>query len=225
MKQDWELAGAVLIGVGVSLGIGYFTNLPPIPTVVEMQQSAVTITTDEGTCTGWVKKGTHRVVTAAHCVPDSNTVNVDFGDGIQHRFQAKYKGDANNATAHDVATFTTEDANIKWPVGLSSCTFKPYVGENLAAIGDALALGTAVTFGQVGKTLIDFHEKSGYKYDNDYIGYTGNLYHGMSGGPVVDVKAGCVMGIVEGGVGASEGTSYSVVTPITDLESVDEQGS
>jgi hypothetical protein len=87
----------------------------PPPTLEQKLENVVAVTTDSGYCSGWVLKGTHEVVTAAHCaegLDPTAVLNVDFGDGKKHPFHIQKLGDADDTTGPDIMTLTTSDATI-----------------------------------------------------------------------------------------------------------------
>src|SRR5712664_595330 len=76
--------------------------------VLKEQMSSVVSVYSDGYCSGWVLKGSHQVVTAAHCAPEDVTtpVGVDFGDGVKHKFHVQYIGDTSYKKGPDLMTLT-----------------------------------------------------------------------------------------------------------------------
>jgi len=168
-----------------------------VPSIPQQLANVVSITPQEGEyCSGWVLKGSHTVVTAAHCSPDDMTsvINVDFGDGVNHPFHIQYLGKDTEGGAHlpDLMTLTTNDDSIKWPVGFEVCKFEPYYGEALQLMGGPLGRSKTVSWGHVSNPNRDVSsEDPDY---GSYIQYDGAMFPGNSGGPAIDMEHGCVMG-------------------------------
>jgi len=184
------------------------------PSVVSLQQSVVEITLLGEVCSGYVLKGTQEVVTAAHCLPDDDTavLQVKFqGDNSPHPFHVKKKGDHNFANGPDLALLYTNDTTIKWPVGLPSCSKPGALGDPLAMFGSPLGTSNNVSFGHLSNVAVDLTERlDGAPYAKNFIGYDGQAMPGNSGGPVVNLDTGCVVGVAEAILGANQVSNYGV---------------
>ena len=224
--------GSFLGAVSFGLIVATFThqvmevhNYVPPPTIEQQMKNVVAITTDEAYCSGWVLKGTHQVVTAAHCAPadDTAVLNVDFGDGVKHPFHIQHKGDRNGVTGPDLMTLTTSDTTVHWPAGESVCTFKPYRGEALTMFGGPLAFSWTTTFGYVSQPDSDLMSRvQGLgspmgKFDQHMIQWDGEMWPGNSGGMVIDSDTGCVMGSAEAIYMAGENVGVKFLQPASDL--------
>jgi S1-C subfamily serine protease len=192
--------------VALTLSVGHaayessqYVPPPEAPTLQQEIASTVAITFADGYCSGWVLKGSHTVVTAAHCNEggdNTQVFNVDFGDGKQHPFHIEKLGDNNFVQGPDLMTLTTSDATVPWPAGLAVCTFKPYHGETINLIGGPLGYSWTTSFGKVSYPDRNLDDDVQGPYGH-FIQYDGALVPGNSGGPAIDVETGCVMGVGE----------------------------
>jgi S1-C subfamily serine protease len=216
---------STLLTIAVGVGHGIYEE-SKYPTIEQQMKNVVAITTEGAYCSGWVLKGTHQVVTAAHCAPDDVTavLNVDFGDGVKHPFHIQHKGDTSFATGPDLMTLTTSDTTIHWPVGEAVCTFKPYYGEALTMFGGPLGFSWTAMFGIVSNPKPDFTriETEGMeipKYAHNFIQYSGDMQEGNSGGMVTDDEVGCVMGVAETAI-IQNISRVNFLTPASDLKEI-----
>jgi S1-C subfamily serine protease len=222
----WISTLLVLLTTGcANIGIDH-TNPGPSK-LKEYLANVVDVLPGGGYCSGWVKKATHEIVTAAHCaegLADTAVININFGDGLPHPFHIKRRGDAALANAPDLLTLYTNDRTINWPVGFEVCKFAPYYGEELILMGGPLAFSKSLEYGRVGNPDVDVSEVlSGAKYSKHMIEWNGIMWPGNSGGPAVDIKHGCVIG---SGELAKLVDSYSSVgvnffTPMSDLKVIE----
>lgn len=159
------------------------TATPMISTILK---SNVRIATSDSGCSGWVLKGSHKVITAAHCFGDDLTV--DFGDGKLHPATVEKKGspDGIDLMVLDVP----DEPQTGWPEGLATCTFPPFYGENLTMFGQPLGVPNSVSWGKVSLPDFSFNKRHLIEYD-------GRNLPGNSGGAVVDTEENCVMGVAE----------------------------
>lgn len=200
-------------------------NQNVLPSIEEQLQSVVTLTTGmENYCSGWVLKGEHKVVTAAHCLPNDDptaSVLVDFGDGKPHVFHAEKVGDKFWTRGPDLMVLTTNDTSIKWPTGFEVCKFKAFYGERLRLLGAPLGIANSATTGMVSNPLTALKEDIGVAPWNKLIEFDGQLIPGNSGGPAVDIEENCVMGSAEAirNVAPESGVPFGVnfLTPISEL--------
>ena len=204
------------------------SHVVPPPTLEDMFKNVVAITTTNAYCSGWVLKGSHVVVTAAHCAPDDVTevLAVDFGDGKQHPFHIQKQGDFKLVDGPDLMTLTTSDDTVVWPAGEAVCKFKPYYGEKLTMFGGPLGFSWAASFGHVSRPSVDLTDLMTMtdtpKFAEHMIQYDGAMWPGNSGGMVVDDEVGCVMGsselikTAEPMSGFPDGVKF--LTPASDLD-------
>jgi hypothetical protein len=211
-----------------------FVKTPP-PTIADNIKNVVAITIDDQYyCSGWVKKGTHEIITAAHCAdgsPSEQVFEVDFGDGKKHPFHEKKVGDANLFNGPDLMilyTSSDEDKKIKWPVGFDTCHFPVYYGEPLELFGGPLARSGSVFFGRVGNPSVDLSDQmdGAPTFAKHMIEWDGEMFPGNSGGPAVDVEHNCVVGSAEMSQRADHGMGQNPMgvnffTPISDLERIE----
>lgn len=221
------IAFALLAAIGTHQYVEVHNYVPP-PSLEQTFKNVVAITTSSDYCSGWVLKGSHQVVTAAHCAPEDQTaiMNVDFGDGKLHPFHIQHIGDMMAVTGPDLMTLTTNDTTVPWPAGLAVCTFKPYYGEALTMFGGPLGFSWSASFGNVSNPTVDLTDlmtlNNVPKFATNYIQYDGAMWPGNSGGAAVDDQFGCVMGssdLIRTAApesGFPDGVKFLV--PATDLE-------
>jgi S1-C subfamily serine protease len=200
-----SVLSALLVFGGLVAHMKYESSqyVPP-PTLEQQLDNVVAIQTIGGDyCSGWILKGTHTIVTAAHCVPaDDATLPVAVlfqGDETVRIFHVEKRGDENLKQGPDLMTLTTDtqtQAAIKWPAGLSVCTFKPYYGEHLNLMGGPLAYSSTISGGQVSNPDRNLDDAVQSTFGH-FIQYDGALMPGNSGGPAIDSSQGCVMGVAE----------------------------
>lgn len=201
LKVLTTVALSVLVTMSLLVGhMMYESNqyVPP-PSIKSEIASTVSVYMDDGYCSGWVLKGTHEVVTAAHCAEGGDitqTMMVDFGDGTKHPFHIEKIGDANFSQGPDIMTLTTSDATVPWPVGMAVCTFKPYYGETLTLLGGPLGYEKTATIGTVSHPDRNLDDNVNGPYGH-FIQFSDTVSPGNSGGPAVDTATGCVMGLAE----------------------------
>lgn len=206
-------AGMSVVSAALAVGFSVAAyNHPKVHSLAELQASTVSLQMASGaTCSGWVRQGTHEVVTAAHCVADEpkSPVAVDFHDGTGlHVFVANKIGDINGVKP-DLAVLTTKDDKIKWPEGLPLCNFKPYYLESVFLFGDPLGYQKVITTGNISNPSQAVPQAR----DTPYIQYDGSLTPGNSGGAVVDIKYQCVIASADALLEAPNGDSLKFLEP------------
>jgi len=153
------------------------------------------------------------VLTNAHVVEGADVINVHLSDG--RTIRADLVG---TAPSHDVALVRLRDAKDLTPARLGSSTAMQ-VGDQVVAIGNALALGDAptVTTGIVSakdRTLDD-----GEATLKNLLQTDAAINHGNSGGPLVNA-AGEVIGINTAGIPNAENLGFAIeidaVKPLID---------
>jgi S1-C subfamily serine protease len=182
--------------------VDYINSHQP-PSLMVMQNSVVHIETLDGTvCSGWVLKGSNKVVTAAHCFEGSETngpvnAQVTFNDGSSLVYQVTRMGDP-STVKQDFAELTpVGKAPPASVTGLPVCTSKPYYGEPIIAMGNPLDAKRVITFGHIANPNVQEDPATPPAELNGgmYIDIT--VFQGSSGGPVIDAQQGCVLGSVE----------------------------
>lgn len=223
--------GALAFAIIAALGVHAYAESPNVvtsPTLEQQLGNVVAIQTLGGDyCSGWILKGTHTIVTAAHCVEAQDVVQpvaVLFeGDETIRIFHVQKRGDSELLQGPDLMTLTTDtqtQAAIKWPTGLSVCTFKPYYGEALNLIGGPLAFTSTISFGKVSNPDRNMDDATRSTFGH-FIQLDGALMPGNSGGPAIDSTQGCVMGVAEMLMATEVNNQVfdlAFLTPITELE-------
>jgi S1-C subfamily serine protease len=225
-----SLGALAFLFLMLAFGHGYY-EVNKQPTIAHQLESVVSIYSNYGEnyCSGWVKAGTHTIVTAAHCIPDGDmtaVVVVDFGDGTMHPFHVEYAGkltDDGNERVPDLMTLTTNDPSVKWPAGFDVCLFKPFYGESVELLGGPLGDSKTASFGSIsnpGRELPNLDPND----HTAFLQYDGFLFPGNSGGPVLDRQLGCVVGSAEMLQNAVPGVDYPYgvpfLVPISELDKV-----
>jgi S1-C subfamily serine protease len=212
-KAMLTLVGTLTVVVG-----GMYYLHPKVKALAELQASTVSLTMDNGaTCSGWVLKGSHKVITAAHCVaedaPDAK-VQVDFHDGTgKHLFVPSKVGDV-TGTKPDLAVLVPlPSEKVKWPEGLSVCPFTPYYREPLLMFGDPLGFPQAISGGFVSNPA----QKVIGAREAPYIQYDGALSPGNSGGAAVDVEYQCVIASADALIQSFAGSAVNFLEPASRL--------
>jgi len=175
----------------VTLFVGCTTM--PIPAqqvdLVSLQKNTVVLHTADGvTCSGFVKGGTHTIVTAAHCKGDG--IAADFGDGTLHPLKTVAVGDEDWNKGPDLMTLTSDDMTVPWPKGIPFCEFVPYYGQDIVLMGAPLGVDHTMTFGKVSKPSQEFLGRS-------FTGIDAKMLPGNSGGPAIDIQQQCVVGVAD----------------------------
>jgi S1-C subfamily serine protease len=184
------------------------TTLDVAGVVSMVEPSVVSITTTvvvqqgpfrregSGAGTGIVVSTDGKVLTNAHVVADATTIEVMLPGETTPRAATVVKQD----TAHDVALLQITGASGLKPARLATAT--PKVGDDVVAIGNALALegGMTVTRGIVSATGRSIQTDSGSL--QNLVQTDAAISSGNSGGPLVDA-AGAVVGINSAGAVSS----------------------
>ena len=149
---------------------------------------------------GFVYDKQGHIITNAHVVGGSKTVDVTFVDG--NRYTAKVIGTDDDS---DIAVIQITDNNITkslkpLTIGNSS---KMEVGDSVIAVGNSFGLSDTMTTGivsQIGRLL----PSSGFGFSiSDAIQTDAPINPGNSGGPLLNMQ-GQIIGINTSGISASE---------------------
>lgn len=222
------LSALLVVTLGITKTTLYNKKEHSLPYLLK---SVVDVLPGDAYCSGWVKRGTHEVVTAAHCAEglnDTDIINVDFGDGKEHPFHIRKKGDMALVVGPDLMTLYTNDQTIKWPDGFEVCKFAPYYGEAIILMGGPLSFSKSLEYGYVANPSVDVNQSisDDSKFAKSLIEFNGEMWPGNSGGPALDQREGCVIGAGElvktiniGFISVPVGVNF--LTPMSDLEKVD----
>jgi len=210
---------AVALTTFAVAGAAIIAFAPKVKTLAELQASTVSITMADGaTCSGWVLKGSHKVVTAAHCVETDNgtysAMQVDFHDGTgKHLFMPEKVGNIKGEEPDLATLIPMPNEKVKWPEGLSVCPFKPYYREPLLMFGDPLGFPQAISGGYVSNPA----QKVVGAREAPYIQYDGALSPGNSGGAAVDVEYQCVIASADALIQSYAGSAVNFLEPAARL--------
>jgi S1-C subfamily serine protease len=147
----------------------------------------------------------HWVLTNAHVVGQSpSTVQVAFADGTYRPARKVYVD-----SFSDVAVIEAADDGHRHPVGPISCDATPEIGESVGAFGHPLGMPFTGTRGIVsGKTD---------QFMQDMLQIDATVDHGNSGGPVISLRDGRIVGIATAGAGGDKSDRLNFATPMRDV--------
>ena len=145
------------------------------------------------------------VLTNAHVVSQSpSTVQVAFADGD---FRPARKVYVDSFT--DVAVLEVERSDKRLTEARLDCDEPPSVGEGVGAFGHPLGMPFTGTRGIV-SGLTD-------QILNDLIQIDATVDHGNSGGPVIALRDGQIVGIATAGAGGDKSDRLNFATPLKDV--------
>ena len=210
-RTNTVTAGAATTQIITSSGNNNSSGMADFSAVVEkVRPSVVQVETDVAAGSGWVVDASGIIVTNAHVLEDDN------GDTISADRIKVITSDEKTYTATSVIADASSDLAIirinasgltAASIG-SSAALK--VGQNVAAIGNALDLGISMTGGWVSRLNASLTDDNGLTHTN-LIGTDTAINPGNSGGPLVNAS-GEVVGItsiklMETGI---EGVGYAI---------------
>ena len=145
------------------------------------------------------------VLTNAHVVGQSpSSVQVAFADGVYRPARKVYVD-----SFIDMAVLELADDGKRHAVAALNCGQVPQVGEGVGAYGHPLGIPFTGTRGIVsGKTD---------QYVTDFIQIDATVDHGNSGGPVISLRDGRVVGIATAKTGDNKADRLNLATPMTDV--------
>ena len=152
-----------------------------------------------------VDAGRRWVLTNAHVVGQSpSTVQAAFSDGTFRPARKIYVD-----SFADVAVLEVADDGQHHPVAPVSCSESPRVGEGIGAFGHPLGMPFTGTRGIV-SGLTD-------QMIVDLVQIDATVDHGNSGGPVIRLADGKVVGIATAGAGGDKSDRLNFATPMVDV--------
>ena len=145
------------------------------------------------------------VLTNAHVVGQSPaSVQVAFADGIYRPARKIYVD-----SFIDMAVLELADDGKRHPVAALNCGQVPQVGEGVGAYGHPLGIPFTGTRGIVsGKTD---------KYETDFVQIDATIDGGNSGGPVISLRDGRVVGIATAKFEVDKADRLNLATPMADV--------
>ena len=145
------------------------------------------------------------VLTNAHVAGLSpSSLQVAFADGIYRSARKVYVD-----PFIDMAVLELADDGKRHPVAALNCGQVPQVGEGVGAYGHPLGIPFTGTRGIVsGKTD---------QYLTDFIQIDATVDHGNSGGPVISLRDGRVVGIATAKAGDNKADRLNLATPMADV--------
>jgi S1-C subfamily serine protease len=152
-----------------------------------------------------VDAGRRWVVTNAHVVGQSpSEVQVAFVDGTYRPARKIYVD-----SFIDMAVLEVADDGQRHPVAPINCEGITEVGEGVGAFGHPLGMPFTGTRGIVsGKTD---------QYLADLLQIDATIDHGNSGGPVISLRDGRIVGIATAGAGGDKTNRLNLATPMKDV--------
>lgn len=194
---------AVFTTCGVGIAHQYYevAHQPVVPTIPEMLGSVVQVHIgDHGLCSGWVLKGTTKILTDAHCAgeqPGIDQLTISFpNEAPEYVAHIVKLGDSDGTFAPDLLILETNTKVANLPTGLPLCSGKTYYGEFAAFLGSPLGVGGSTLYGYVSKPSTDLSDLGTF-FEKDYIQMDAKMLPGNSGGPLVDMEEGCVIGMAD----------------------------
>ena len=190
------------------------TNSPPLPdfvaVVAKVKPSVVAIQTDAGAGSGWIIDENGIIVTNNHVVTGAQNIAIVLDDG--RTFDAE---EVRTDSLTDLAVVKIDAQDLP-AADIGDCSALQ-VGEQVAAIGNALGLGIRMTGGWISRLNVSI--QIGGQTVSDLIETDAAINPGNSGGPLVNM-AGEVIGITSikiAQVGV-EGLGYAIsVTTAQDV--------
>ena len=170
----------------------------------------------EGQGSGVIFSAEGLVLTNAHVVDDTTKVSVTLADGRSFRAQV-----AGSDEVTDIAVLkilTDGDAIEQFPVAEFGDSDTLEVGQFVVALGSPGGLDMTATMGIVSGLRRSPSDVGLSHKKVDYIQTDAALNPGNSGGPLVDVENGCVVGINACIRSNMEGTSFSI--PINKVQEI-----
>jgi len=200
--QVVQAAPASLGGEGLDIRT-LLDRVTPSVVSIRLGQASGSKVVDFAAGSGVVISDDGLVLTNAHVVAGADVINVHLSDG--RTIRADLVG---TAPSHDVALVRLRDTKDLTPARLGSSAAMQ-VGDQVVAIGNALALGDAptVTTGIVSakdRTLDD-----GEATLTNLLQTDAAINHGNSGGPLVNA-AGEVIGINTAGIPNAENLGFAI---------------
>ena len=145
------------------------------------------------------------IATNAHVVGQSpSEVQVAFADG---EFRDARKVYVDSFTDFAILEITPGDRPLV--AARLDCRRPPVVGEAVAAFGHPLGMPFTGTRG-----IVSGHTD---QFLNDFIQMDATIDHGNSGGPVITLADGRIVGIATAGASGEEAKRLNLATPIRDL--------
>ena len=195
------------------------------PSLTDLQDSVVRLDLpDGGTCSGWVLKGSNKVMTAAHCFETADPkvkatkATVTFNDAHTAKYHIVKMGKA-DSVLRDYAVLAPDGEAGRIPEGLSVCTNEPVYGQPIVAMGYPLGVDRVMFFGQVANPVYHATEEFSKDLEGTVV-FSSQMYPGNSGGPIIDITTGCVVAQAELLVqpAAGIGSGIAVGIPISEEE-------
>lgn len=170
----------------------------------------------EGQGSGVIFSSEGLVLTNAHVVDDTTKVSVTLADG--RSFRAQVTGSDEVTDIAVLKILTDGDAIEKFPVAEFGDSDSLEVGQFVVALGSPGGLDMTATMGIVSGLRRSPSDVGLSHKKVDYIQTDAALNPGNSGGPLVDVENGCVIGINACIRSNMEGTSFSI--PINKVQEI-----
>lgn len=179
--------------------------------IAEVQELVVMIETETGTGSGFLYNDKGDIVTNAHVVEGSNVVTVNMVNGD------KWKGTVIGIGKEtDIALVRVPDLVGKQPLKLAD--YKAEIGDEVLAFGSPLGLQNTTTDGII-SGLNRYFELGPFIYEDSYQ-TTAPIAPGNSGGPLINMNTGEVLGINSAGIDQGNiGFSIPIINVLDTLES------
>ncbi|GAX16230.1 serine protease Do [Fistulifera solaris] len=179
-----------------------------------------------GVGSGFIFSKDGLVLTNAHVIEYAREIKVNLMDGREYKAVVKGKDSFVDVA---VLQIVSSDKSDEFPVAKLSDSDGLTIGQSVIAIGSPNGLDNSVTKGIIanaGRSWADIKSFVRKAYRTaDYIQTDVALYTGNSGGPLVDVETGDVIGINANTLSTMPGTTFSIqINRIRDIIDALSQG-
>src|ERR1700743_3242987 len=165
----------------------------PDSSLTILQDSIVRLDMPSGEiCSGWVLKGSNKVMTAAHCFSsgdpkkkDDASAWVTFNNGTKTSYVVTKMGNYNTILRDWAVLEPVKPGTFQVPAGLPVCKDAPYYGQPVVIMGSPLGVDKVMFFGQVANPSFHAHQQEAADL-NDLVIFSMQTYKGNSGGPIID---------------------------------------
>lgn len=204
-KKRTKKVGLAYLVIGAMIGGGLISLSMisrPIEraTVEHVVKATVQLTDEHGGGSG-VVIGPHTILTAEHVVDGEKEMTVTLSNGQKMQGTVTFADEV-----HDLA-FVQVDKPLPAPLRISHG--KPKVGDRVVVVGSPLLVFEAATFGQVAST-----EAVTLQDTPPLLALNVTVAPGNSGGAVVDLETGELIGVTDAVMVVPLGFSGSII-PIT----------
>jgi S1-C subfamily serine protease len=163
--------------------------------VVIDKQTNQSVEVLSGDGSGWFRKGTNEIITAAHVIDGAKTIQIVLHDGRKFNASVVYENKSLDLAELQIVNYN----DTPLPSGFSVCPVSPQSGDELTLIGNPLGFTWIVHKGIVSNPDVTDNvsldaQSSSYKIDAMAVDML--MQPGFSGGPLI-TDDGCVAGVAD----------------------------